>query len=158
MQAGVGPPETSKRRREHAKYSRRRLRLTATLCQRSRERKPGDAIDPPPFRCRLVRSMRIRDVLRIPRTSYQCYAATKYHHRWRLHVTLVSCRLLVIVLWTRIIRITVLVHACEISADRVSLVNPWSELVRISWFARHGSFSRNVFNEDCKISLWNLVK
>lgn len=78
-------PRTSKRRREHAKYSRRRLRLTATLCQRSRERKPDDAIDPPPFRCRLVCPMRIRDVLRIPRTSYRCYAA-KYRHRWRLHV------------------------------------------------------------------------
>lgn len=68
MQAGIGL--TSKRRREHAKYSRRRLRLTATLCQRSRERKPGDAIDPPPSRCRPVPSMRIRDVLRILRTCH----------------------------------------------------------------------------------------
>lgn len=86
-------PRTSKQRREHAKYSRRRLRLTAILCQRLRERKPGDAIDPSPFRCRLVRSMRIRDVLRIPLTSYQCYAAAKYRHRWRLHVGILSVTL-----------------------------------------------------------------
>lgn len=110
------------------KYSRRRLRLTATLCQRSRERKPSDAIDPPPSRCRLVRSMRIRDVLRIPRTCHtnvmqprniiigNAYAFV----RCPAGFSWLSCEA------TRIIRIMALVHICEILVGQLKRVSPES--------------------------------